>query len=250
MLLTHKFQSPNCAPRDQQINYIIVHFTEMLFEDALERLMDKASQVSAHYLIKKDGEILHLVDDSNIAWHAGASSWHGQEKLNQNSIGIELDNMGNEPFSDPQMKSCIELSASLMLKYNIKAENFIGHSDVAPSRKIDPGIFFDWQRCAEHNLGIWYGIKREAGDDEEIMHFGDSSGSVKKLQQQLMGLGYKIEITGVFDEQTNFVVRAFLSKFCPEIIRDRGMEFYKDQDSRYAWDVFSEKMLNKNSKRS
>jgi len=245
MLLNRKFQSPNCAPRTQQINYIIVHFTEMLFADALERLMDESSQVSAHYLIKKDGEILQLVDDSNIAWHAGVSSWHGQEKLNQNSLGIEMDNMGDEPFSDAQMESCIELSTSLMLKYNIKAENFIGHSDVAPSRKIDPGIFFDWQLCTENNLGIWHGIMRESGDDEQLICFGDSGAEVKTLQQKLISLGYKVEITGVCNEQTNFVIRAFQSKFCPEIIHDRGIEFFQNQESRYIWDVFSENIVNK-----
>ena len=200
MLLTHKFRSPNYAPRTKKIDYIIIHFTEMLFADALDRLTDASSGVSAHYLIKKDGEILQLVSDANIAWHAGISHWCGQEKLNQNSIGIELDNMGNEPFSKLQMRSCIELSASLMTKYNIPTRNFIGHSDIAPDRKIDPGIFFDWKICAQHNLGIWHGLEQQSADQEQLFCFGDAGTKIENLQQNLGKLGYNIEITGIYDD--------------------------------------------------
>jgi N-acetylmuramoyl-L-alanine amidase len=145
MLINNKFASPNFSKRSKLIEYAILHFTEMPFEGSLARLCDKAYEVSAHYLIKEDGEMFQLVDDKNVAWHAGVSSWCGQDKLNQNSIGIELDNLGDREFSKVQMNSCIELCKILAKKYDILAENFIGHSDVAPARKIDPGIFIDWK---------------------------------------------------------------------------------------------------------
>ena len=108
MYINSKFPSPNYSVRNKKIEYIIIHFTEMTFDGALDRLTDAESQLSAHYLIKEDGEIFQLVADDNIAWHAGKSSWHGRESLNQNSIGIELDNLGNCKFNDSMVSSTRE----------------------------------------------------------------------------------------------------------------------------------------------
>lgn len=242
--LSKNFSSPNYSIRTQIIEYIIVHFTEMTFNGALEKLIDPASKVSAHYLIKADGEIYQLVDDSKIAWHAGKSCWNGFESLNNNSIGIELDNLGDHEFSRTQMNSCIALCKLLSKKYNIPAKNFIAHSDVAPSRKIDPGVFFDWQLCYSNGLGIWHNLETE--DNARVLfNFGDTGSNVKSLQMDLRKLGYEIDITGKFDLQTNFVIRAFCSKFYQGAIVKKGLAFYKNDKSLYNWDSFADLALKK-----
>lgn len=243
MLVNTNFSSPNFAERTAPIEYVILHFTEMLFEDALNRLCSREFELSAHYIIKEDGEIFQLVDDKNIAWHAGKSSWHGKEKLNQNSIGIELDNLGNQAFSKAQMTSCIELCKALSIKYNIPKENFIGHSDIAPDRKIDPGIFFDWEMLYKYGFGIWHKVGPTAGDIL-LYEFGTIGENIGKIQDKLKRLGYNIAITENFDQQTNYVIRAFQSKFCPHLIRKLGLEYYNDLNSKYSWGSYSDIVLN------
>lgn len=244
MQINRDFSSPNYAQRTKEIEYIVVHFTEMTFEEALAKLIDKNAEVSAHYLIKEDGEIFQLVNDEHIAWHAGKSSWHEAEALNQNSIGIEIDNLGDREFTEKQMKACIELSQTLMKKYKIPVENFIGHSDIAPSRKIDPGIFFNWKLCAKNGLGIWHNNK-EPESSSVLFKLGDASERIKQLQKNLRKIGYCLKETGKFDEQTNFVVRAFQSKFYPRVIKNKGLEFFQNNNSQYYWDSFSEQILQK-----
>lgn len=243
MFLNTNFSSPNFSARIKPIEYIILHFTEMSFEGALARLCDKNSEVSAHYLIKENGEIFQLVQEKNIAWHAGKSSWHGKEKLNQNSIGIELDNLGNKAFSKAQMDSCIELCKALSAVYNIPKENFIGHSDVAPERKIDPGIFFNWELLYREGFGIWPTIK-PSSLNVILYEFGAIGENIGKIQSKLKKLGYNIEITETFDQQTNYVIRAFQSKFCPYTIKELGLEYYGNLDSKYSWDLHSDNVLN------
>ncbi len=244
MRINRDFSSPNYAKRTKKIEYIIVHFTEMTFKDALEKLIDKNSEVSTHYLIKEDGEIFQLVNDDHIAWHAGKSSWHGTNALNENSIGIEIDNLGDREFTKNQIKSGIELSQFLIKKYKIPAENFIGHSDIAPSRKIDPGILFNWELCAKNGLGIWHNIQAPKSSSI-LFKFGDSAEKIKQLQKNLKKIGYAIDTTGEFDQQTNFVIRAFQSKFYPKIIKKKGLEFFQNTNSQYYWDSFSEQILQK-----
>ena len=189
-----------CLPR-----FIILHYTEMLFDDAMDKLCNIDAKVSAHYVIKKTGEIYNLVPDEYVAWHAGVSYWKGTEKLNLHSLGIEIDNMGNEPFSDKQMDSCIELCHFLMKKHDIPRENVLGHSDIAPDRKVDPGRFFDWALLDKNHIGI-------AGS-HNITEL-----SIAAKQQYLKDMGYKIEVTGSLDEQTKYVICAFLTHFHPEEI--------------------------------
>lgn len=184
-----------CSPK-----FIILHYTEMLFEDAIAKLCDKEAKVSAHYLIKKTGEIYNLVADEYTAWHAGVSYWNGITKLNDHSIGIEIDNMGNEPFTKEQMDSCITLCHSLMRQHNISRENVLGHSDIAPDRKLDPGIFFDWELLVPNGIGIEG--KHDIGGLDII-----------GKQKYLKDMGYKIEVTGILDEQTKYVIRAFDLRF-------------------------------------
>ncbi len=124
-------------------------------EAALERLSDPKHEVSAHYLIGADGRLWQLVDDDRRAWHAGAGSWQAREDVNSRSIGIELDNDGASPFTAALMNGLEELLATLLKRYDLPPKAVIGHSDMAPGRKIDPGPRFDWQRLARQGLSVW-----------------------------------------------------------------------------------------------
>ena len=230
-----QYSSPNYAIREKNIKYIVLHYTEMTFTGALERLCDKESNVSAHYLIKADGTIYQLVEDKHVAWHAGISYWRGEEKLNQNSIGIEMDNSGRDVFPNKQMSSCADLCLYLMDKYNIKSGAVIGHSDIAPDRKIDPGIFFDWQYLAKRGVGIIPAENAQVNVDIDI----------KSAQQILTGIGYKIDVTGVLDQQTSNVLRAFQSRFCPQVIHQLGVEYYNNLDNHYGLDDTTKRTLLK-----
>ena len=144
-------------PKD--IKFIIFHYTGMKKEkDAINKLTNEKSKVSCHYFIKNNGEILTLVPDLYTAWHAGISSWQNFKFLNKNSIGIEISNPGHEnlyrKFSKKQINSILSLSKFLIKKYNIKTENVIGHSDIAPDRKKDPGEKFPWKYLAKKKISI------------------------------------------------------------------------------------------------
>ncbi|WP_426669641.1 N-acetylmuramoyl-L-alanine amidase [Mucilaginibacter sp. McL0603] len=137
-------------------NYVIIHFTA---QDSLGQTLKTftvvKTQVSAHYVVGKDGKVVHMLNDYLRAWHAGISKWGSISDMNSCSIGIEIDNNGNEPFTDPQIKSLLALLAHLKKAYNIPANNFIGHQDIAPLRKPDPGPFFPWKVLAQHGFGYW-----------------------------------------------------------------------------------------------
>lgn len=131
----------------------MLHYTAMTSaEAALERMCDPAIEVSAHYLIGRDGRIWQLVDEGQRAWHAGAGSWGGCSDVNSHSVGIELDNDGASPFSEPLMRSLEGLLPGILDHWKVPPERVIGHSDMAPGRKIDPGRRFDWQRLALSRL--------------------------------------------------------------------------------------------------
>lgn len=141
---------------ERRPNYVILHYTsDDNAEQALRTLTDPVSKVSAHYLISRDGRIYSLVDERARAWHAGVSGWGGHRDLNSASIGIELDNNGKEAFSEPLLDALLALLADLKSRYAIPAANFLGHSDVAPRRKPDPGRYFPWQRLAAGGFGLW-----------------------------------------------------------------------------------------------
>ena len=143
------------------IVYVIFHYTGMVSEKkAIERLSNKSSKVSCHYFIKRDGTIINMVPDKFVAWHAGLSCWKSHKNLNTKSIGIEIQNSGHtnkyEKFSTKQIKSLLLLSKILKKKYNIKSKNFLGHSDIAPNRKKDPGEKFPWRDLSKDNLCQWH----------------------------------------------------------------------------------------------
>ena len=149
--------SPNCGPRRDGLTpqLIVLHYTAMQSAAAaIERLCDPQVEVSAHYVIATSGQVTQLVADDQRAWHAGAGEWLGQGDINSRSIGIELDNAGNHPFPEPQMAALEHLLDRLMQKWGIGPEGVIGHSDMAPGRKGDPGPHFDWARLARRNLAV------------------------------------------------------------------------------------------------
>jgi N-acetylmuramoyl-L-alanine amidase len=146
--------SPNFDQR--RPNFVILHHTtNETAAKALRTLTDPQRQVSAHYLIGRHGERYQLVDEASRAWHAGESWWGGHTDLNSASIGIELDNTGDEAFAEAQIAELLLLLDELRRRYRIPAENILGHSDIAPTRKVDPSHRFPWSRLAEHGFGLW-----------------------------------------------------------------------------------------------
>ena len=156
--LVHREQlSPNFDERALPISMAVIHYTEMETADAaIERLCDPEAKVSAHYLISRDGVVTRLVPEAKRAWHAGVSYWRGIRDVNSASVGIELDHPGHKygygPFPDVQFEALVPLLARIVKEYDIPRANVVGHSDVAPQRKIDPGELFPWERLAEYNL--------------------------------------------------------------------------------------------------
>jgi N-acetylmuramoyl-L-alanine amidase len=183
-------------------------------EEVLAKFCNPLTKVSAHYLINREGLIYQLVDDSKRAWHAGVSYWLGRSKLNDNSIGIELSNPGHlngyREFTNSQISSLIYLCQGLIDKYQIKPINIVGHSDIAPDRKKDPGELFDWKLLADHNIGIYHNILPSL--ENTILYIENNLG-ISELQEKLSSIGYKIDITNIFDQQTSEVIVAFKRRF-------------------------------------
>lgn len=154
--------SPNfdARPDDVAIDMVVLHYTGMkTSEAALERLCDPVAKVSAHYLIHENGGGVQLVEEADRAWHAGIASWRGESDINARSIGIELVNPGHEfgyrEFPDAQLSALEDLCQDILSRHPIPSRNVVGHSDIAPTRKQDPGEFFPWQRLATKKIGLW-----------------------------------------------------------------------------------------------
>jgi N-acetylmuramoyl-L-alanine amidase len=151
--------SPNFDERRQPVSMLVLHYTGMeSARAAIERLSDPAAKVSAHYVIAEDGELVRMVAEDKRAWHAGAASWRRVTDVNSASVGIEIVNPGHElgyrPFPEPQMDALLPLVAEIVARHGIEPRNVVGHSDVAPARKADPGELFDWERLASHRLAL------------------------------------------------------------------------------------------------
>jgi N-acetylmuramoyl-L-alanine amidase len=149
--------SPNFGERRGRgrVELVVLHYTVLGCTAALERLSDPKAEVSAHYLIDTDGTLMSLVDETARAWHAGAGAWRGEGDVNSRSIGIELVNAGAEPFAEAQMSALERLLAAVLDRHGLPPEAVIGHSDMAPDRKADPGPRFDWRRLALQGLSVW-----------------------------------------------------------------------------------------------
>lgn len=149
--------SPNWNERQLPVTMVVLHYTGMESADAaLARMCDPAAEVSAHYMIDEDGTVIQLVDEGKRAWHAGRSYWRGVRDVNSASVGIELVNPGHEfgyrPFPDAQMEALIPLLSDIVDRHDVPRANVVGHSDIAPARKTDPGELFDWEWLAEYGL--------------------------------------------------------------------------------------------------
>ncbi len=152
--VTRKVPSPNFDVR--RPNLVVLHHTSNgTIDRALSTLTNPERKVSAHYLIGRDGEVVQLVEENDRAWHAGKSWWGGNTDINSSSIGIELDNDGDEPFPDVQIEALLGLLGGVQQRHGIPRANFVGHADVAPGRKVDPSAWFPWQRLAENGFGLW-----------------------------------------------------------------------------------------------
>ncbi len=168
-LVDREVPSPNHDERASPISMLVIHYTEMADQQAaIDRLCDPDAKVSAHYLIGDRGEVVRLVPETRRAWHAGVSYWRGHKDVNSASIGIELDHPGHKfgyrEFSEAQFEALVPLVARIVKEYDIPRANVVGHSDVAPARKIDPGELFPWDRLAQYGLCLPRPDKLERGD--------------------------------------------------------------------------------------
>ena len=199
--------SPNhdARPAGQAIDLLLLHYTGMRSgAAALERLCDPAAKVSAHYLVEEDGRIFQLVSESRRAWHAGDSSWQGASDINARSLGVEIVNPGHEfgyrPFPPQQMAAVKLLALDILARHPIPAARVLGHSDVAPLRKEDPGELFDWRGLAAAGIGLW-------------PESGTAAVLESAVAKALARIGY-----GYTDEDLPAVVRAFQRHFRPNSI--------------------------------
>lgn len=177
-----ELSSPNFDDRGaEKPSLIILHYTGMeTAKEALDRLTDPESKVSAHYTVDEDGTVYRHVDESKRAWHAGFSFWRGATDINAKSIGIEIVNPGHEwgyrPFTGHQIKTLTELCKDIMARHGIEDEGVLAHSDIAPSRKQDPGEYFPWHELAKHGVGVWPqeseedAVKSKAMNIERALH--------------------------------------------------------------------------------
>ena len=207
--------TPNFDARHALPDMIILHYTGMQSgEAAIERLCDPQAKVSAHYVVEEDGRIFRLAPEERRCWHAGVSTWRGQDQLNGVSIGIEIVNPGHEwgyrAFPEAQVQAVIDLVGDIRTRWTVPNDRIIGHSDVAPDRKEDPGELFPWKRLAEAGHGLWFepAMERIAALGPAIGP-GEEGLGVVVLQAGLKRLGYGLEQTGVYDEATKLTVTAF-----------------------------------------
>lgn len=207
--------SPNFELKaKRRIKYIIIHYTNLpSIQASLKHLLNKRNKVSAHYLLDQKGKIYSLVNEKDIAWHAGISSWKADKLLNKKSIGIELQNTGiagnYEKFPNQQISQLEKLILELQNKYNISNANILGHSDISPDRKIDPGPKFPWQRLFKNGIGLMPKIYPSKSKKNT------TSNEIKNLQILLKKFGYNLKVNGFMDKQTLLVLYAFQSHYCP-----------------------------------
>jgi len=203
--------SPNFDFRVAPPKMIVLHYTGMQTgEAALARLRDPDAKVSAHYMVEEDGRVFRLVPEERRAWHAGKSFWRGTRDVNSASIGVEIVNPGHEfgyrAFPDAQIAAVIELLGDIRSRWRIEDVDIVGHADVAPERKEDPGELFPWKRLAESGHGLWVEAPPAPG---EPLKPGDDGTGVFALQAGFTRLGYDSPPSGQFDEATAAIVRAF-----------------------------------------
>ena len=217
----------------RDIKIIVIHYTGMQSKiESVKRLLSKKHKVSCHYLVDRKGDVLRMVDDNKIAWHAGKSKWKNFKNINYNSIGIELVNKGHkfgyQSFTKPQILSLIKLCKKLKNKYHISNSNIIGHSDIAPLRKQDPGEKFPWKKLNKNNLGIWYKTSKLKFLKKNLKNFNylffnnlhkigyrylNNKEKKKKIYliKAFQRHFFPQNVTGIIDEKT-YIISHFLAK--------------------------------------
>jgi len=219
--------SPNIEPRLRGLtpSILILHYTGLpTIERSLDVLSHPDCKVSCHYVVDVDGRIVQMVAESMRAWHAGVSSWRGETDINSASVGIEIQNpghaLGYPDFPDAQMRAVIALARDICSRHPIAPDCVLAHSDIAPSRKIDPGEKFDWRRLAENGIGFW--LPPEPIDaPEHALELGSDTPSVREARELLARFGYGVALEGPLDADLAFVLRAFQLHFRPAKVDSR-----------------------------
>jgi len=207
--------------KNNQIKFIIFHYTGMKKEiDAINKLIKQNSKVSSHYFIKKNGEILTMVPDLYIAWHAGISAWKNYKSLNKFSIGIEISNPGHDNkynnFTKKQILSILKLSKFLIKKYKIKSKFILGHSDISPDRKKDPGEKFPWKYLSKKKIGFWHNLnesKLEKLRNQKISTFEENI-----FLKNLIDIGYSKNLVKKNNHYKKILSTAFQRRFRPKLV--------------------------------
>ena len=205
--------------KSKQIKFLIIHYTGMRKEsDAIKRLTKIQSEVSSHYLIKKNGVIVVIVPERYVAWHAGKSSWKNFKSLNKNSIGIEISNPGHEHnyinISKKQIRSILYLSKSLKKKYKIQSSNVLGHSDIAPFRKKDPGEKFPWKLLAKFGIGEWHSLSSKTLKENRMKKININEKEI--FYKNLFKIGYSKKILN-----KKILVSAFQRRYRQDLINGK-----------------------------
>ena len=219
--------SPNFDPKKRkksEIKFIVFHYTGMKSEKkAIDKLLDYNSKVSCHYLINYNGDIIKMVPENYQAWHAGISSWKKFKSLNKNSIGIEIINPGHEfkykKFSKKQISSLIKLTKYLVKKFKIKSNSILGHSDIAPDRKLDPGEKFPWAFLSKSKIGIWHDLSQNKIKKERGLNI---SNLLKlKFINNLFKIGYPRSLKINKNKYNKIITFAFQRRFRQELVNGK-----------------------------
>ncbi len=221
--------SPNFNDRRGPLDMLVLHYTGMeTGEAALLRMCDPSAEVSAHYMIWEDGRLTQLVPEDKRAWHAGVSSWQGDTDLNSRSIGIEIVNGGHDvpradgtlpPYPEVQIAAVIELAQSILARHAIPQSRIVGHSDIAPLRKRDPGEHFPWAQLAAAGVGLWPEPEKAPAGSVLVgrgLGLGDKGEPVERLHAQLRRIGYAVPDMSGYAGPTEAVIRAVQRRFRPD----------------------------------
>ncbi len=218
--ILNNFKSPNFDNRQKnsKIKFLVLHYTETIsLSEAINILCSPQKKVSCHYIIDTNGDIYNLVDEKKRAWHAGLSCWMNYKNLNSYSVGIEIVNSGEvlkNKYPKNQIKALINLSKQIKSTYKIKTGHILGHSDIAPKRKIDPGIYFPWKILAKYDLGYWVDLKKNISK----IDFELKKNELKCFLQNLKIIGYSEVRTSKSFEKNIHVINAFHRHYAPKLI--------------------------------
>ena len=212
--LSRNFSKKKRLKKD--VKFVIIHYTGMQSKiESIKRLKDENAKVSCHYLLDRSGAVTQMVKEDYIAWHAGKSKWKNFNDLNKFSIGIELVNRGHnfgyENFPNKQIQSLIKLCKALKRKYKINKQNFLGHSDIAPLRKMDPGEKFPWKKLSKFNLGIWYKMEKANLPNKK-------NDIYKTFFVNLFKIGYRYFNHNKRSYRDQLIIKAFQRRYSPEKI--------------------------------